>query len=140
MRRTYAAMAALAVFAGCGAATDETTAPVAPVRAEDVLPFAEAAPATTPTTDAPPPASAAPVVTAPPTTRATAPPTTRAPATSQAPVTATPADVAPPPAASADISYANCTAARAAGAAPVHRGDPGYASHLDRDNDGAGCE
>lgn len=36
--------------------------------------------------------------------------------------------------------YANCTAARAAGAAPVRRGDPGYASHLDRDNDGIGCE
>ena len=36
--------------------------------------------------------------------------------------------------------YANCSAARAAGAAPVRRGDPGYASHLDRDNDGIGCE
>lgn len=37
-------------------------------------------------------------------------------------------------------SYANCTAARAAGAAPVYRGDPGYGSHLDADNDGVGCE
>ena len=36
--------------------------------------------------------------------------------------------------------YANCTAARAAGAAPVRVGDPGYASHLDRDGDGIGCE
>jgi hypothetical protein len=36
--------------------------------------------------------------------------------------------------------YANCSAARAAGAAPVFRGDPGYARHLDRDNDGVGCE
>lgn len=36
--------------------------------------------------------------------------------------------------------YANCTEARAAGAAPVHRGDPGYGPHLDRDNDGVGCE
>lgn len=36
--------------------------------------------------------------------------------------------------------YANCTEARAAGAAPVHRGDPGYGPHLDRDNDGIGCE
>lgn len=36
--------------------------------------------------------------------------------------------------------YANCSTARAAGAAPVRRGDPGYASHLDRDNDGIGCE
>jgi hypothetical protein len=37
-------------------------------------------------------------------------------------------------------SYANCSAARAAGAAPVRRGDPGYGSHLDRDDDGVGCE
>ena len=36
--------------------------------------------------------------------------------------------------------YENCDAARAAGAAPVHRGDPGYGSHLDRDGDGAACE
>ena len=36
--------------------------------------------------------------------------------------------------------YRNCSAARAAGAAPVRRGDPGYASHLDRDGDGVGCE
>lgn len=37
-------------------------------------------------------------------------------------------------------SFPNCTAARAAGAAPVRRGDPGYAPHLDRDGDGVGCE
>ncbi|QGZ49124.1 calcium-binding protein [Streptomyces sp. QHH-9511] len=37
-------------------------------------------------------------------------------------------------------SYENCSAARAAGAAPVHRGDPGYGRHLDRDGDGVGCE
>ena len=30
--------------------------------------------------------------------------------------------------------------ARAANAAPVRRGDPGYGAHLDRDNDGIGCE
>lgn len=36
--------------------------------------------------------------------------------------------------------YANCSAARAAGAAPVRRGDPGYGRHLDRDGDGVGCE
>jgi hypothetical protein len=37
-------------------------------------------------------------------------------------------------------AFANCSAARAAGAAPVRRGDPGYGSHLDRDNDGVACE
>lgn len=39
-----------------------------------------------------------------------------------------------------NVYYPNCAAARAAGAAPVRRGDPGYAAHLDRDNDGVGCE
>ncbi|WP_327699052.1 excalibur calcium-binding domain-containing protein [Streptomyces sp. NBC_00459] len=38
------------------------------------------------------------------------------------------------------VYYANCTAARAAGAAPVRVGDPGYGRHLDRDGDGVGCE
>jgi len=37
-------------------------------------------------------------------------------------------------------AFANCAAARAAGAAPVGRGEPGYGTHLDRDNDGVGCE
>lgn len=36
--------------------------------------------------------------------------------------------------------FANCAAARAAGAAPVRRGDPGYGPRLDRDGDGVGCE
>ncbi|MAN45654.1 excalibur calcium-binding domain-containing protein [Hyphomonas pacifica] len=37
-------------------------------------------------------------------------------------------------------TFRNCTEARAAGAAPVRRGEPGYGPHLDRDNDGLGCE
>lgn len=37
------------------------------------------------------------------------------------------------------VYYENCDAVRAAGAAPIRRGDPGYASHLDRDGDGEGC-
>ncbi|WP_085810716.1 excalibur calcium-binding domain-containing protein [Sphingomonas sp. TZW2008] len=41
---------------------------------------------------------------------------------------------------SGDGAFANCSAARAAGAAPVRRGRPGYGPHLDRDNDGVGCE
>lgn len=36
--------------------------------------------------------------------------------------------------------FRNCSEARAAGATPVRAGDPGYAPHLDRDGDGAGCE
>jgi len=38
-----------------------------------------------------------------------------------------------------DVYYENCDAVRAAGAAPIRRGEPGYARHLDRDNDGQGC-
>jgi hypothetical protein len=38
------------------------------------------------------------------------------------------------------VYYENCAAARAAGAAPVYAGQPGYAPHLDGDGDGVGCE
>lgn len=38
------------------------------------------------------------------------------------------------------VYFANCAAARAAGAAPVYRGAPGYSRKLDRDGDGIGCE
>ncbi|MDP9890831.1 excalibur calcium-binding domain-containing protein [Pseudarthrobacter enclensis] len=44
------------------------------------------------------------------------------------------------PAAPAAAYYANCTAAKAAGAAPLYRGQPGYRSALDRDGDGVACE
>jgi beta-lactam-binding protein with PASTA domain len=63
---------------------------------------------------------------------------------------AKPAPVAPAPApapavkapaqAPASVYYANCTAARQAGAAPVYAGTPGYGKHLDRDGDGIGCD
>ncbi|MHA2887102.1 excalibur calcium-binding domain-containing protein [Bacillus cereus] len=36
--------------------------------------------------------------------------------------------------------YKNCAAVRAAGKAPLHKGQPGYSSHLDRDGDGIACE
>jgi hypothetical protein len=36
--------------------------------------------------------------------------------------------------------FHDCAEARAAGAAPVYRGDPGYAPWLDGDHDGIGCE
>ena len=38
------------------------------------------------------------------------------------------------------MTYANCAAVRAAGAAPIHVGQPGYSGKLDRDGDGVGCE
>jgi hypothetical protein len=57
--------------------------------------------------------------------------------------------IAPPRAQSAPLAFASpaptssdadCDAARAAGAAPVYRGQRGYGAHLDRDSDGVGCE
>lgn len=36
--------------------------------------------------------------------------------------------------------YRNCSEARAAGAAPLYRGQAGYSSRLDRDGDGVACE
>ena len=56
-----------------------------------------------------------------------------APATTPAPRPS-----AAPPA--GDVYYANCSAVRAAGKAPIYRGQPGYSSKLDRDGDGIGCE
>jgi hypothetical protein len=38
------------------------------------------------------------------------------------------------------VYYPNCAAARAAQAAPIRRGQPGYRSGLDRDHDGVACE
>ena len=36
--------------------------------------------------------------------------------------------------------YANCKEAKAAGAAPMYKGDPGYRPELDRDGDGSACD
>lgn len=43
-------------------------------------------------------------------------------------------------AANADVYYKNCSEARAAGAAPIYQGQPGYRPGLDRDGDGIACE
>jgi hypothetical protein len=46
----------------------------------------------------------------------------------------------PPPPPPSPAYYANCDAVRAAGKAPLLRGQPGYSSKLDRDGDGKACE
>jgi len=71
------------------------------------------------------------------TTSTTTTTTTTAPPPPPPPTTAAPA---PPPPPAPSTQYSNCTEARAAGAAPLYRGDPGYGSHLDRDDDGVACE
>ncbi|MET8993588.1 excalibur calcium-binding domain-containing protein [Amycolatopsis sp. NPDC004169] len=76
-----------------------------------------------------------------PTTTAPAPP----PVVTPKPAPVTKAAPPPPPVetteeAPAQAYYANCSAAKAAGAAPLHRGEPGYRPALDRDGDGVACE
>ena len=125
--------------------------------------IAEVSPTTTrpttarPTTTTPTAtATVAPTTTAPTTTLAPAPETVTVyapPPTTTVPYVPEPAPVyiaepepeyvPPAPAAAAVpsyVSYANCAAVRAAGAAPIYAGDPGYSSKLDRDGDGVGCE
>ncbi|WLQ05028.1 excalibur calcium-binding domain-containing protein [Arthrobacter oryzae] len=58
-------------------------------------------------------------------------------APAQVPAAPAPAPVVPAP---SSVQYANCTAVRAAGAAPIYAGTPGYGKHLDRDGDGIGCD
>ena len=79
------------------------------------------------------------------TTTAAAPPTTAAPVTTEAPppppITEAPRPaVTAAPSAPSGATYANCSEAKAAGAAPLSRGEPGYSSKLDRDGDGVACE
>lgn len=38
------------------------------------------------------------------------------------------------------VYYANCSAVKAAGKAPIRKGDPGYSTKLDGDKDGVACE
>lgn len=97
------------------------------------------------TSSAPPP----PTTTAPPTTTRAAAATTAPATTTPRPTTTTPAPVvvAPPaelppdpPAPPVRVHYPNCSAVKAAGAAPIRAGEPGYSRKLDRDGDGIACE
>lgn len=56
------------------------------------------------------------------------------------PVFIPPAPLVAVPDVPSSVYYANCTAVRAAGAAPIYVGEPGYSSKLDRDGDGVACE
>ncbi|MCC2978485.1 excalibur calcium-binding domain-containing protein [Sphingomonas sp. PL-96] len=51
--------------------------------------------------------------------------------------TRTPAEIA---AVERSVTYSGCNAARAAGAAPIYRGTPGYRPEMDGDSDGIACE
>jgi hypothetical protein len=65
------------------------------------------------------------------------------PTTSDTPVPAVPEPAPqeqPTPEPAPDVYYANCAEARAAGAAPMTAGQPGYRPGLDRNKDGVACE
>ncbi|MFE3292254.1 DUF1524 domain-containing protein [Rhodococcus sp. NPDC059234] len=91
---------------------------------------ATAPPAPAPRSAAPAPAPVPFVAPPAPAPAAAVPPPAPAPAPAPAPV----------PQPGAGVSYANCSAARAAGAAPIYAGQPGYSRKLDRDGDGVACE
>jgi micrococcal nuclease len=80
-----------------------------------------------------------------PTPAPPAPPAAPAPAPAPAPAQQNPVPTpteaqAPAPDNSSSVYYKNCTAAKAAGAAPLYLGEPGYRKALDRDGDGVACE
>lgn len=60
-----------------------------------------------------------------------------APAVEEEPAPPAPA---PQPVRAPTQMYSSCAQARAAGAAPLYEGDPGYNPRLDRDKDGVACE
>ncbi|QQZ64497.1 thermonuclease family protein (plasmid) [Paenibacillus sonchi] len=68
---------------------------------------------------------------------ATPKPTTKPKATTKPSATNKPAATKNP---TENVYYKNCSAVRAAGAAPLHKGEPGYSKKLDRDGDGIACE
>ena len=104
-----------------------------------VSPSVSATPSSSPT----PSVSATPSESPSPTVTPSPVPTTEAPA--QAPAAEAPAQQAPAQPvqqapAQSSVYYKNCDAVRAAGAAPLHRGEPGYRPGLDSDGDGVACE
>ncbi|MGA3525882.1 excalibur calcium-binding domain-containing protein [Melissospora conviva] len=100
------------------------------------------APATAPASASP--AASTPVVqlsTRPSVTAAASPRPKASPSPRRSPSTRPPAPPEPTRAKVPDtVYYANCDAVRAAGAAPLYAGEPGYSFKLDRDRDGVACE
>lgn len=78
---------------------------------------------------------------APPTSATTATETSATTVTTPAaPATTVTTKPAPSTTTTTTVSYANCDEVRAAGKAPLRRGQPGYATRLDRDGDGIACD
>ncbi|HEU4946881.1 MAG TPA: excalibur calcium-binding domain-containing protein [Kribbella sp.] len=71
-------------------------------------------------------------------TPSTAVPTPSSPSPTVTPSHATPSTATP--SSTPTVIYRNCGEVRAAGKAPLHRGDPGYTRDLDRNGDGIACD
>ncbi len=84
--------------------------------------------------------SATPAATEPPQVFPIAAPIDTEPPVAESEPSTTGRTTAPTTARVASVFFNNCAEARAAGAAPLHRGDPGYRPELDRDKDGTACE
>jgi outer membrane biosynthesis protein TonB len=135
----------IALAAGCGAATQqgEVAPPVIKTvtTAEPTTTARSATPTAKPSAAASKPAG---LLSMPPTTKPAKPATTKPTArntTKPKPKPTNKPTTKPKPKPTTEAAYyKNCDAVRAAGKAPIHRGDPGYSRKLDRDGDGIGCE
>lgn len=154
MKRTSAALkvgigivATGLMVVGCGAETDtgkassQTTATTTATATPSATPSKPAGLASIPSAKKPTKATLKP--TTKPTLKATKKPTRKPTVrvTTKPKPTPTPTPTKPRPTKTTeDVYYANCTEVRAAGAAPIRRGEPGYSTKLDRDKDGVACE
>jgi hypothetical protein len=144
LRQIVASALLSVVLAGCGnpaVADTSNDQPEATTASSTATTSTTATPTATPTPTIPVPPVTARVPTrlplpAPRTSRATAPTESRTKVTTRPKATTT----KPTSTKATSGGYANCSEARAAGAAPILRGEPGYAPKLDRDSDGIACE
>ena len=141
-------------IAGCGvpSVADDAGSP-APAPSPTVtaspspspIPTPSPSPTPSPTPSPPPSPTPSPIPTtqAPP-SESPAPSTTQEPeSTPEATTQAGGGAAAPAPAEEPkqeSTYFPNCRKAKESGAAPLHRGDPGYREELDRDGDGVACE